>query len=80
MSAVVGAAAATTCVVVIDAETYQILDCNPAAVKIYGYTSKEQILAKIPSDLSAPLQYDDTPSDKKADIFIKRAKIEGIDI
>ncbi len=34
------------------------IDCNEAAVKIYGFASKEELLGKTPLDVSAPFQYD----------------------
>jgi two-component system, sensor histidine kinase and response regulator len=38
------------------------IDCNEAAVKIYGFASKEELLGKTPLDVSAPFQYDGTES------------------
>jgi PAS domain S-box-containing protein len=38
------------------------IDCNPAAVDIYGYSSRDDILGKTPLDFSAPEQYDGTDS------------------
>ncbi|WP_293932017.1 PAS domain-containing hybrid sensor histidine kinase/response regulator [Iodobacter sp.] len=36
------------------------IDCNAAAVKIYGFSSKEELLGKTPLDVSAAFQYDGT--------------------
>jgi two-component system, sensor histidine kinase and response regulator len=36
------------------------IDCNEAAVKIYGFASKEELLGKTPLDVSAAFQYDGT--------------------
>jgi PAS domain S-box-containing protein len=60
-----------------DAETLKYIDCNPAAVKIYKYPSKETVVGKGPLDFSAPEQYDGTPSTEKAVVFINKAKREG---
>ena len=38
------------------------IDCNEAAVKVYGYSSREEVLGKTPLDVSAPTQYDGTDS------------------
>ena len=48
--------------VVMDPETRQFIDCNQAAVDIYGYSSREELLGKTPVDVSAPTQYDGTDS------------------
>ncbi|MBF0164413.1 MAG: response regulator, partial [Magnetococcales bacterium] len=38
------------------------IDCNPAAVRMYGYASREELLGKTPLDVSAPTQYDGSDS------------------
>ncbi len=38
------------------------IDCNPAAVKAYGLSSREDVIGKTPLDVSAPSQYDGTDS------------------
>lgn len=37
-----------------------IVDCNMAAVRIYGFSSRDEVLGKMPLDFSAPVQYDGT--------------------
>jgi len=37
-----------------------IVDCNMAAVRIYGFSSRDEVLGKMPLDFSAPTQYDGT--------------------
>ncbi len=37
-----------------------IIDCNQAAVRIYGFSSRDEVLGKMPLDFSAPVQYDGT--------------------
>lgn len=48
--------------VVMDAETGEYIDCNEAAVQIYGYTNREETLGKTPADVSTPTQYDGSDS------------------
>jgi PAS domain S-box-containing protein len=64
-------------VVVMDAETLQYIDCNPAAVEIYRFASREATLGRTPQDVSAPEQYDGTPSPEKAGFYIGKALAEG---
>ncbi len=64
-------------IVVMDSCNYQFIDCNYAAVEIYNFTSKDDILGKTPLDVSAPNQYDGTPSDVKANYFIQKALRDG---
>ncbi len=64
-------------IVVMDAKTYEYLDCNPAAVEIYRFPAKEELLGKTPLDMSAPVQYDGTPSERKALQFIGQAIAQG---
>lgn len=64
-------------IVVMDAVSHKYIDCNPAAVRIYGFASKEETLGKTPQDVSAPLQYDGTPSREKADFYISQGLEKG---
>ncbi len=48
--------------VVLDPETDTVIDCNAAAVKVYGFSSREELLGKSPLDMSAPFQSDGTDS------------------
>jgi len=64
-------------IVVMDAGTFEFLDCNPAATKIYRYASRAETLGKTPQDVSAPLQYDGTPSAEKFIAHIREAQREG---
>ena len=43
-----------------------IVDCNMAAVRIYGFTQREQVLGKMPLDFSADVQYDGTDTQTAA--------------
>ncbi|MFH2121900.1 MAG: ATP-binding protein [Pseudomonadota bacterium] len=60
-------------IVIMDAETFRFIDCNPAATQIYRLESRESTLGKTPLDVSAPLQYDGTPSTEKARMYIDKA-------
>jgi PAS domain S-box-containing protein len=64
-------------IVVMDAATFKYIDCNPAAVEIYRFTSREEILGKTPLDFSAPAQYDGTSSSEKARFYTAKALTEG---
>jgi PAS domain S-box-containing protein len=45
-------------VVILDPQTFSFLDMNQAAVAIYGYKDKSELIGKTPSVVSAQLQYD----------------------
>ncbi len=51
----------------------EFADCNQAAVEMFGYASKSDLLATIPSRLSPPKQPDGRSSLEKADEMIARA-------
>jgi len=48
------------------AEASKIIDCNQAAVKIFGYHSKNELLGKFPLDFSPETQADGIRSNEKA--------------
>ncbi|NTW16639.1 MAG: PAS domain S-box protein, partial [Syntrophaceae bacterium] len=52
--------------IVMDAETGLYIDCNEAAVKVYGYAGREEVLNKTPFDVSAPTQYNGLDSATEA--------------
>ncbi|MEI7811807.1 MAG: PAS domain S-box protein [Ignavibacteria bacterium] len=62
--------------IILDSQNYEIIDCNPAAVSIYAFSSREEILGKTPLDVSAPQQYDGTFSSEKVKYFIDKALAE----
>jgi len=64
-------------IVVMDAATWEYIDCNPAAIAIYEFTSREETLGKTPLDVSAPVQYDGTPTAEKTRFYIGKARAEG---
>jgi len=65
-------------IIVMDYETLLYIDCNPAAVAIYRFSSKEETLTKRPLDVSAPIQHDGTPSAESAPYYIEKAIAEGM--
>lgn len=64
-------------IIVIDAESYEYIDCNMAAVEIYGFSNITDVLGKKPIDMSAPFQYDGSCSMQKAEYYINSALNEG---
>lgn len=63
--------------VVMEAATLRFIDCNPAAVSIYGYESKEEVLSKTFLDVSAQCQYDDSPSAGRSAEHVRNALAAG---
>ncbi len=55
------------------AEESKIIDCNKAAVKIFGYHSKDELLGKFPFDFSPKMQADQILSNEKAIQLITEA-------
>ena len=43
-----------------------VLDCNPAALAMLGFTRKEELIGRRPADFSPPTQPDGSPSDAKS--------------
>lgn len=64
-------------IVVMDGETFKYIDCNQAAADIYRFVSISDTLGRTPLDVSAPVQYDGTPSEEKARIYIDKALTDG---
>lgn len=64
-------------IAIMDSQTHQIVDCNPAAVSIYRFYSRGETLGKTPQDVSAPLQYDGSESKEKAQFYIDKALNQG---
>ncbi len=63
--------------IIMDAETGVYMDCNEAAVKIYGYANREEVLGKTPLDVSAPTQYDGSDSTAEVKKHNEAARREG---
>lgn len=64
-------------IIVMDALTYEYIECNAAAVEIYGFDSAADIIGKTPLDFSAQFQYDGMPSHEKAKNYIAEALSKG---
>ena len=62
---------------VIDAETRLITDCNLAAVSLFQYTNADELIGKPPQDLSPEFQPCGQESSKLADQYIVQALEEG---
>ncbi|MDO9134692.1 ATP-binding protein [Hydrogenophaga sp.] len=62
---------------VMDAATSRFVDCNEAALHIYGFPSREALLGKQPLDISTPLQPDGTSSLKKGAAYVRQAQQSG---
>ena len=56
-------------------EKSQIVDCNEAAVLMFGFTSKEEFKGKFPFDFSPELQPDGTPSKARTRQLISESQL-----
>ena len=65
--------------VVMTVDTYAFVDCNPAAVAVFGFSSEEDLLGKTPIDVSPEFQPDGTLSAEGVRSNVSRA-IEDEDI
>jgi PAS domain S-box-containing protein len=64
-------------IVVMDARTGRIIDCNQAACRIYGYEHRSEVVGGTPEVFSVLKQYDGTPYYEKARFFIAQAVKKG---
>jgi PAS domain S-box-containing protein len=64
-------------IVVMDAETWRFVDCNRAAVEIYGFESKESLIGKTPADVSTPTQADGSSALERSAAYIREALKHG---
>ena len=55
-----------------------IVDCNVAAVHIYGFSSRDEVLGKMPLDFSAPTQYDGTDTQSAGEEITRSIVEHGI--
>ncbi|ODS69848.1 MAG: hypothetical protein ABS38_03985 [Acidovorax sp. SCN 68-22] len=55
-----------------------IVDCNLAAVHIYGFSSRDEVLGKMPLDFSAPVQYDGTDTQSAGEEITRSILEHGI--
>jgi PAS domain S-box-containing protein len=64
-------------IVVMDVNTRRFIDGNPAALAIYGFVSKQDLMGKSLLDVSASVQCDGCASAEKAKVFIQQALEKG---
>jgi PAS domain S-box-containing protein len=64
-------------IMLLDRATY--LDCNPAALELFGCATKKQFLAKRPGELSPPRQPDGTDSPEAVQVHVAAAYARGKD-
>jgi len=62
---------------VMDTATTRFVDCNEAALHIYGFPTREALLSKQPMDISTRLQPDGTSSLKKGSAYVQQAQQSG---
>ncbi|MGL4809485.1 MAG: PAS domain-containing protein, partial [Giesbergeria sp.] len=55
-----------------------IVDCNMAAVRIYGFETRDQVLGRMPLDFSAPTQYDGTDTQTAGEEITRSIVEHGI--
>ncbi|MCL2019545.1 MAG: ATP-binding protein [Oscillospiraceae bacterium] len=58
-------------------KNYNTIDCNEAAVRLYGFKDKQEYLDRFISSCSPPFQPDGRPSGEKAMAFVKGAFEDG---
>ena len=69
-----------TPLVVMDPESGRHLDCNEAAVRIYGADSREQVLSWTPLDVSAPIQEGGEEADSAGRRHVLACLHQGIEV
>mgnify|MGYP003871138379 CR=1 FL=1 len=62
---------------VMDLSTFRFIDCNAAALRVYGYPTREALLGATPMDLSVKTQEDGGSSVKKGYAYIEQARRSG---
>jgi PAS domain S-box-containing protein len=63
--------------VVLDPVSGRFTDCNPAAVRIYAYGHRREVIGRTPLDVSAPVQYDGTASAEARAQHLQKALQDG---
>lgn len=63
--------------VILETEGFSCLDCNNAALKLYGFSEKSEIYGKTLLDFSAPTQYDGSSSEQKVKSILNLALTDG---
>jgi len=60
-----------------DGKSLVISDCNDAAVRLFGYAKKEEMIGLAPLNLSAEAQLDGTPSKEALDVILAELPKKG---
>ncbi len=55
--------------------TERVLNCNPAAVKLFGFPSRSSLVGRSLGDLSEPKQLDDLPQREASRLLIEQVRI-----
>ncbi len=63
--------------VVLDPVSVRITDCNTAALRVYGFNNKSELIGLGPADLSPSTQYNGSDSHVACTEYIERAQKEG---
>lgn len=66
--------------VIMDPDTGRFIDCNDAAVAIYRLGDRSRVIGLTPDAVSAPAQYDGTPSATAAREHVAAARRQGLHI
>lgn len=64
-------------IVVMDSATMACIDCNPAAVAVFGFSEQKELLGTTPLDVSPSLQQDGTATAELAAVYMARALAAG---
>jgi len=62
---------------VLDGQTGRFVDCNQAAVHIYGFSHRLDLVGKTPGEVSIPVQSQGQPSELAAAAYIRQALDQG---
>ncbi|MGO8992486.1 MAG: response regulator, partial [Polyangiaceae bacterium] len=65
-------------VTVRDADTQKFIDCNPAALRLYGLESREELRDTTPDALAPPTQPDGRASVELLRAYVQRAARDGV--
>lgn len=63
-----------TPLIVMDSESHKYVDCNEAAVQIYGFKDKKELLGKTPIDVSTPEQYNGNSEEEAIKRIVEATK------
>ncbi len=61
-----------------DTSTQKFVDCNPAALRLYGFASREELYGTTPDQLAPPVQPDGQASTDVLRAYVQRALHDGV--